>query len=75
LVEGGTDAAALGLVFDNDEAKEALAGSKAVSHGVDSGEHAVESEGHVIVFGELEDGEHATDAITPLVAVSNSRSG
>src|ERR1700722_4093755 len=61
LVEGGADAAALGLVIDNHEAKPALARDEAVSHGVDAGEHAVESEGHVIVFGELDDGEHAAD--------------
>jgi hypothetical protein len=56
VVEGGADAAALGLVFDDDEAEEAAAGCEASAHGVDTGEHAVQSEGHVVVFGELEDG-------------------
>jgi len=61
LVEGGADAAALGLVLDNDEAQEAATQGKAVAHGIDASEHAVENEGHVVVFGELEDGEHAAD--------------
>lgn len=59
LIEGATDAAALILVFDNDEAEETFAGGKAGAHGIDAGEHAVEGEGHVVVFGELEDGEEA----------------
>jgi hypothetical protein len=59
LVEGGADAAALFLVLKDDEAEEAAAGCEALAHGIDAGEHAVEGEGHVVVFGELEDGEHA----------------
>jgi hypothetical protein len=59
LIEGGADAAALGLVFDYDEANEAASGGEAVAHGIDAGQHAIEGEGHVIVFGELEDREHA----------------
>jgi hypothetical protein len=58
LIQGGTDAAALVLVFDYYEAEEATAGGKAGAHGIDLGEHAVQGEGHVVVFGELEDGEH-----------------
>src|SRR5271156_3965585 len=61
LIEGTADAAALVLVFDDDEAQEAASGGKACAHGIDAGEHAVEDEGHVVVFGELEDGEHALD--------------
>jgi len=61
LIEGRTDVAALVLVFDYDEAEEAASGSEAGAHGIDLGEHAVEDEGHVVVFGKLEDGEHAAD--------------
>jgi hypothetical protein len=61
LIEGGADATALFLVFDDDEAEEAAAGGEALAHGIDASEHAVEDEGHVVVFGELEDGEHAFD--------------
>jgi hypothetical protein len=59
LVERAANAAALGLVFDDHEAEETTSGGKTGAHGVDTGKHAVESESHVIVFGELEDGEHA----------------
>jgi hypothetical protein len=59
LIEGGADAAALGLIFDDDEAEEAFPGGQTFAHGINAGEHAVEGEGHIIVFGELEDGEHA----------------
>jgi len=59
LIQGGADVAALSLVFDYDEAEEAASGGEAGAHGVDAGEHAIESEGHVVVFGELEDGEQA----------------
>ena len=47
------------LVFDDDEAQETASGGQAGAHGIDAGKHAVEGEGHVVVFGELEDGEHA----------------
>jgi hypothetical protein len=56
LIEGGADAAALRLIFDHHEAKEATARGKAVAHGIGAGEHTVEGEGHVVVFGEAEDG-------------------
>jgi hypothetical protein len=56
LIQGGADAAALGLVFDDNEAEEAASGGEAGAHGIDLGEHAVEGEGHVVVFGKLEDG-------------------
>ena len=59
MIQGGADAAALGLIFDDDEAEEAFPGGQAFAHGIDAGEHTVEGEGHVVVFGELEDGEHA----------------
>jgi hypothetical protein len=59
LVESGADVAALILIFDNHKAQETLTGGKPGAHGIDAGEHAVEDEGHVVVFGELEDGEHA----------------
>jgi hypothetical protein len=59
LIEGGADAAALVGVFDYHEAQEAASGSEAGAHGIDAGEHAVEGEGHVVVFGELENGQHA----------------
>src|SRR5208337_1421791 len=58
LIEGAADAAALVLVGDDDEAEEAASRGKARAHGIDAGKHAVEREGHVIVFGELKDGEH-----------------
>ena len=61
MIEGAADAAALVLVFDDDEAQETFTGGKAGAHGVDESEHAVEGEGHVVVFGESEDGEHATE--------------
>jgi len=59
LIEGGADAAALGLIFDDNEAQEAAAGGEALAHWIDAGKHPVEDEGHVVVFGELEDGQHA----------------
>ena len=59
LIKGTANAAALVLVFDDDEAEKAIPGGKACAHGIDAGEHAVESEGHVVIFGELEHGEHA----------------
>ncbi len=59
LIEGAADAAALGLVFDDDEADEVAAGGQAGGHGILAREHAVEDEGHVVVFEELGDGEHA----------------
>jgi hypothetical protein len=61
LIQGGADAAALGLVLDYYEAEEAASGGEAGAHGVGTREHTVEGEGHVVVFGELEDGEHAAD--------------
>jgi len=59
LIEGAANAAALLLVFYDDEAQEAAAGGEARAHGIDAGEHAVEGESHVVIFGELDDGEHA----------------
>ena len=59
LIEGAADAAALGLVFDDDEADEVATGGQAGGHGILAREHAVEDEGHVVVFEELGDGEHA----------------
>jgi hypothetical protein len=59
LVQGGADGAALGFIFYYYEAEEAAAGGQAIAHGVGAGEHAVEGEGHVVVFGELENGQHA----------------
>ena len=59
LIEGAADGAALGLVFDDDEAYEVAAGRKAGGHGILAREHAVEDEGHVVIFEELGDGEHA----------------
>jgi hypothetical protein len=58
LIQGAANASALILIFDYDEAEEAFAGSKAGAHGIDASEHAIKGEGHVVVFGELEDGEH-----------------
>jgi len=59
LIESTADAAALDTVFEDDEAHEAACGSEASAHGMDAGEHAIEGKGHVVVFGKLEDGEHA----------------
>ena len=59
LIEGAANAAALVLIRDDHEAEEAAPGGQACAHGIDAGEHAVEGEGHVLVFGELDDGEHA----------------
>jgi len=59
LIQSGADAAALVSVFDDYEAQEAAPGRQAGAHGVDASKHAVEGEGHVVVFGELEDCEHA----------------
>src|SRR5260370_18122941 len=59
LVQGGTDAEALGPVFDDDEAEEAASGGEAGAHGVYASEHAIETEGHVLVLGECGDGRHA----------------
>jgi hypothetical protein len=56
LVEGAADIAALGLVFDDYEAQEAASGGQSCAHGIGAGEHAVEGERHVVVFGKLEDG-------------------
>ena len=56
LVEGVADVATLGLVFYDYEAEEAASGSQTRAHGIGAGEHAIEGEGHVVVFGELEDG-------------------
>jgi hypothetical protein len=56
LVQSRADAATLVSVFDYYEAEAAASGRQTRAHGVDAGEHAVESEGHVVVFGELEDG-------------------
>jgi hypothetical protein len=75
LIQGGADAAALVAVFDDYETEEALSGGEASAQGVHLGEHAVESERHVVVFGELEDGQHAADDISCVSPVSNSRSG
>ena len=46
----------LGLVFDHDEADKVAAGDQAGAHGILAREHAVEDEGHVVVFEELGDG-------------------
>jgi hypothetical protein len=59
LIQGAANAAALVLVFDDDETQETFSRSKASAHGIDEGEHAIEREGHVVVFRELEDGKHA----------------
>jgi hypothetical protein len=75
LIQSGADAAALVLVFDYYEAQEAASRRQTRAHGVDAGEHAVEGEGHVVVFGELEDSEHAAGAVGSVISVSNSRSG
>jgi hypothetical protein len=56
LVQGGADAAALGLVLDDYEAEEAASRGEAGAHGIGTREHAIQGEGHVVVFGELEDG-------------------
>jgi len=65
LIQGAADAAALVLIFDDDEAKEAAAGGKAGAHRIDAGEHAVEGEGPwFVIFGELEDGEHAATGVS-----------
>ena len=59
LIEGGADAAALGLIVDLDEAHEIASGGQAARHGILVRQHAVEDEGHVVVFEELGDGQHA----------------
>ena len=59
LIEGRANTGALSLILDDDEAQEAVTGGEACAHGVGTGEHAVQGEGHVVIFGELEDGEHA----------------
>ena len=59
LIEGVADGAALGLVFDDDEANEVAARDQAGAHGILAREHAVEDEGHVVIFEELGYGEHA----------------
>jgi hypothetical protein len=59
LIQRGADAAALVDVFDDYETEKAASGGEASAQGIYPGEHAVESEGHVVVFGEMEDGEHA----------------
>jgi hypothetical protein len=74
LVQGVADAAALVSVFDHYEAQEAASGGEAGAHWIDAGEHAVESECHVVVFGELKDGQHVADDINRVGSVSNSRS-
>src|SRR5580658_2657610 len=63
LIQGGADAAALGRVFDDDEADEIAAGGEARAHQVVAREHAVENEGHVVVFEELGYGEHAAGRV------------
>jgi hypothetical protein len=72
LIQGVADAAALVSVFDYYEAQEAASGGEAGAHRIDAGEHAVESEGHVVVFGELKDGQHVADDISRVGSVSNS---
>jgi len=59
LIQGIANVAALDLVFYDHKAQETASGSQARAHGIGAGEHAVEGEGHVVVFGELEDGQHA----------------
>ncbi len=53
LIEGGADAAALGLVVDLDETNEIASGRQARAHGILLRQHAVEDEGHVVVFEEF----------------------
>ena len=60
LIERGADAAALGLVFDDDEAQEAASGGQTGAERIDAGEHPIEGEGHVVVLGKLQDGKHAS---------------
>ena len=74
LIEGVAYGAALGLVFDDDEADEVAAESQAVVHGIAALEHAVEDEGHVVVFEELGDGEHAAGVLTSVVSVNHRKS-
>jgi hypothetical protein len=58
LIESGADAAELIAVFDYYETEEAASGGQASAERFDAGEHAVEGESHVVIFGELEDREH-----------------
>ena len=75
MVKGVADAAALGLVFDYYEAQEAASGGEAGAQGVGLHEHAVQDEGHVVVFGELEDSQHAADGLSSVISVGNSPGG
>jgi len=75
LVQGAADAATLGLVFDDYEAEEAAACGEASAHRIGLSEHAVEDEGHVVVFGELEDSQHAADGLSSVISVGNSPGG
>jgi len=70
LVEGATNAAALGFVLNHDEADEDSTGSQPGAHGVLAGKHAIEDEGHVVVFAELEDSQHAASVGCTAVAGS-----
>ena len=63
LIQCVADAVALSLVFDDDEADEIAPGEQAKAHGIFAREHAVEDEGHVVVFEELGDREHAFAAV------------
>jgi hypothetical protein len=75
LIQGGADSAALSLVFDDYEAEEAASGGETGAHGIDLGEHAVEGEGHVVVFREAEDCEHAACDISRMGTVDSVPSG
>src|SRR5271169_365123 len=59
LIEGAADGATLGLVFNDHETDEVAARDEAGAHGILARQHAVENEGHVVVFEELSYGEHA----------------
>jgi hypothetical protein len=75
LIEGAANVAALILLLDDHEAEEATSGAKACAHGIDAGEHAVEDESHVVVFGELKDGEHAAAAASRALLIRTAEGG
>src|SRR5215471_5642650 len=58
LIEGIADTEALGFLFNDDITEKAASGKQARLHGVLAREHAVENEGHVVVFPELQNGKH-----------------
>ena len=59
LIQRTGDAAPLGCVFDHHEAHETAPGRQPRPHGILQREHAVEHEGHILIFAELDHGEHA----------------